>query len=256
VKNLPSSINTISADRIAALCAELAEARWASAQLVLDHIREFPSQAAQLARVKSASLAGIYELRLHQDPGLTERTLDLARFAEALHTAPQEYVRFFPMQMKEGRALVATTEDLERPLASTAVQGTGPAPDARTANASAIGNIPSGRAAELCETLTGSGWRAAPAATETIASSSATEFPVWLATPQTLARHYAEKANELPQRNIDANRFAQAMAERSPSERILVFHLFDPYGWRITCAVAEDFSTPIAVAAMKRRMSQ
>ncbi|MEV8595030.1 hypothetical protein [Streptomyces sp. NPDC052012] len=91
---------------------------------------------------------------------------------------------------------------------------------------------------------------------ETIASSSATEFPVWLATPQTLARHYAEKANEPAQRHIDANRFAQAMSECNPRERILVFHLFDPYGWQITCAVTEDFNAAIAVVAMKRGPSR
>jgi hypothetical protein len=254
VNDLPSDyeLNTISADRIAALCTELAEARWASAQLVLDHLHEFPRQPAQLARAKAASLAGIYELRLRQDPGLSERTLDLARFAETLHTAPHDFIHFFPIQMKEGRALVAVTENLQRPLASTVVRGTGMAPQTSAANASAIDTLPSRRAAELCETLTGAGWQAAPAAMEMIASSSVTEFPVWLATPQTLARHYSEQANEPARLHIDANRFAQAMSERNPREKILIFHLFDPYGWQITCAITEDFSAPIAVAARRR----
>lgn len=248
---MPSAdeLNTISADRIAALCADLAEARWSSARLVLDHLQEFPSQSAQPARARAASLAGIYDLRLRQDPRLTERTLDLARFVEALNTVPQEFIRFFPVQMKEGRALVAAAEDLQRPLASTMVRGTGTAHGASTA--SAIGTLSSRRAAELCETLMGAGWQAAPAAMEMIASSSVTEFPVWLATPQTLARHYIEQTNE-PARNIEAYRFAQAMSERNPRERILVFHLFDPYGWQITCAITEDFSTPIAATATKR----
>lgn len=252
---MPSAdeLNTISADRIVALCSDLAEARWSSARLVLDHLQEFPTQSARPARTKTASLAGIYEVRLRQDPWLTERTLDLARFVETLHTATQEFVRFFPIQMKEGRALVAAAEDLQWPLASTVVRGSGTSPEASTA--SAIGTLPSVRAAEHCEALLGAGWQAAPAAIEMIASSPATEIPVWLATPQTLAQHYTERANE-PAQHIDADRFAQAMSERNPSERILVYHLFDPYDWQITCAITEDSNNPIAATATKRQLSR
>jgi hypothetical protein len=247
-----NELSTITADRIAALCEELAEAQWWSARLVLDYLQEFPSQSAELARVKTASLAGVYELRLRQEPGLAERARDLARFTEALRAAPQEFVRFFSIKMKEGTALVVASENLQRPLASTVVRGSGTSPGMSTANASAIGNIPPERAAILCETLMQAGWQAAPAAMETIASSMATEFPVWLVTPQTLARHYSEQANEPARQHIDAQRFAQAMSVRNPREKILIFHLFDSYGWQITCAITEDFSAPIAVAATKR----
>ncbi|MGW6605325.1 hypothetical protein [Streptomyces sp. NPDC055036] len=178
------------------------------------------------------------------------------RFVETLRAAPQEFVLFFSIQMKEGRVLVAATEDLQRPLASTVVRGAGTTSETSAANASAIGSIPSERAVVLCETLVRAGWQAASAAMETIASSSATEFPAWLATPRTLARNYAEKANEPAQRHIDVNRFAQVMCKRNPDERILVLNLFDPYGWQIICAVTQDFNTPIAVAAMKKRPSR
>ncbi|WP_143051595.1 MULTISPECIES: hypothetical protein [unclassified Streptomyces] len=198
-------------------------------------------------------MAGIYGLRLSQATELLDRTTELQRFTHVLQESNEQFIRFFSVPSDDARTLVITSDDLERPLAATTVKGTGA--DPATLSTGAVEFVKAGRMLELCETLIAADWRAASIAAETLASSPSQNIPVWLATPQTLARHYADRASRRDnssQEGVDLERFSQAMANRAPGEFVRIFHVFDPYGWQSTLAVSGDLTEALGAVAVKR----
>jgi hypothetical protein len=198
-------------------------------------------------------MAGIYSLRLAQDSGLLDRTTDLEHFTQVLQDSDEQFLRFFSVPANGERTLVVVSDDLERPLAATAVKGTGTNPE--MAATGAVAFMKASRALEICETLIAADWQAAGIASETLTSSPSQDIPVWLATPQTLARHYADRAgrdDNSSQAGIDLERFSQAMASRAPEETIRIFHTFDAYGWQSTLAISNDLTEALAAVAIKR----
>ncbi|MFG2311942.1 hypothetical protein ACGFS9_25225 [Streptomyces sp. NPDC048566] len=201
-------------------------------------------------------MAGIYRLRLGKYGDLVERALDLDRFAQKLEVISNEsFIRFFSIRHQGWRILVAVSDDLNQPIAATAVRGVGGDPASTTVGA--VGFISTDQARVLCNRLVEDGWDAANVAVETLSNPTPADIPFWLATPQTLARQYSSRVKDSSESSDGASvnliRFADAMVEcRDPSKYICIFHLFDDYGWQSTVAVSEDLTQPLGVVAIER----
>lgn len=235
-------------------CAQLSQSGWESAQLAASALEQFPEATIETTRIKTASMAGIYSTRLAQNADLPQRAFDIGRFVQSLTESTESFVRFFSVRFKTWRILVVLSDDVCSPLASTAVAGVGENPAANSVGA--VGTISAGQALALCRELMEDGWVAANIAVEKLAASERGEYPVWIATPATLARHYGERAlvTDEGSRNLaslDLDRFAQVMSGLDDTT-IRIFHLFDDYGWQVTCAVSDDFARPLGAVAISR----
>ncbi|MFD5629975.1 hypothetical protein [Streptomyces sp. NPDC127072] len=201
-------------------------------------------------------MVGIYGLRLAGDGDLAERTLDLSRFVQSLKNSNEPFIRFFSVRFQGWRILVAVSDDLNRPIAATAVRGVGVDPASNAIGAVDVISVCQARA--LCAEMMEGGWEAADIAIEILSNIPSADIPLWLATPLTLARHYGDRAKGSPvssegSTSLDLRRFALTMAEQGdPGESIRIFHLFDDYGWQSTCAVSEDLARPLGIVAVKR----
>ncbi|WP_234542266.1 hypothetical protein [Streptomyces shenzhenensis] len=245
---------TLTAHKALAHCRALAQSGWESAQSAADGLEQSITPV-KLSRVKTASMAGIYSLRLTQDSGLLDRTIDLERFIQVLQDSNEQFIKFYSVSTNKGRTLVTVSDDLERPLAITAVKGT--PTDPSSVASGAVGFLKGSRALEICETLITADWESACIAAESLTISTSQDIPLWLATPQTLGRHYADRATHdenSSRMGIDMERFSQVMASLAPDAMIRIFHVFDAYGWQTTVAVSDDLAEALGCVAIKRRL--
>ncbi|MFF4732687.1 hypothetical protein ACFY3M_47135 [Streptomyces mirabilis] len=248
------SIVTMDMGQAMERCAQLSQSGWESAQLAASALEQSPGATVETTRIKTASMAGIYSTRLAQNADLPQRTLDIGRFVQSLRESTESFVRFFSVRFKMWRILVVLSDDMRLPIAATAVSGVGENPAGN--NVGAVGTISASEALALCRELMEDGWGAASIAVEKLAASGMDEYPVWIASPVTLARHYRERATvtDVDSRNLtslDLDRFSQVMSGLDDAT-VRIFHLFDDYGWQATCAVSNDFAHPLGAVAIRR----
>ncbi|MFJ4343296.1 hypothetical protein [Streptomyces sp. NPDC088915] len=233
------------------LCRQLADQGWASSQKALEDLKGTDVPSVKARRVKSASVAGIYELRRDMLASTPERTMDLDRFAEKAREERAEFVRLFRIHLATSLFLCMTSEDAGQAISSTTV--TGPLVDPTSQAVGAVGEIQTSDALELCRTLIGNGWSSAEIIYQALTETDLLSVPVWMASTGALAHEFSERAKEAgPRPTVDLERFSQEMNRFDKNQLIRVFHVFDAYGWHGICALSEDQNRAIGAVAMKR----
>ncbi|MFC8277597.1 hypothetical protein ACFUJR_34705 [Streptomyces sp. NPDC057271] len=238
---------------IVTLCRQLAEQGWSSSQQALEGLKHADLRSAKAYRIKSASVAGIYELRRDALAATPERTTDLDRFATEAREQGVEFVRLFRLHLATSLFLCMITEDATRAIASTSVTGIEADPTSQAVGA--VGEIETSDALELCHTLARNGWRSAEIIFQALAETDSLSIPVWMASSGALAHEFRERAKETRPHlrpAIDLERFSQEMRRTAESQPIRVFHVFDAYGWHGICALSGDQNRAIGAVAMKR----
>ncbi|MGP3633504.1 hypothetical protein ACTU45_09060 [Streptomyces sp. 24-1644] len=234
-------------------CRELALQGWESARLALAEIEESGLASIVLNWVKVDSMAGIYGLRREMLSDEAHRTVDLDRFVRVLAGQNDEFICFFSVNLTEWRFLCALSPALV-PIGSTAVRGRGEEPEA--VQMGAVGEISSNHARSLCTELLSRGWNSAEIAVQAMDEQSPATLSIWIANPQTLADHYGRLANQeggvRAAQGQDVERFTEVMGGQRQGHHIRIFHIFDGYGWQITCAISNDLTKPFGSVGIRR----
>jgi hypothetical protein len=241
------------AEMLVALIRQLADQGWNSSQQALEDLKDADLRSAKAHRVKSASVAGIYELRRDALATTPERTMDLARFAAKAREEEAESVRLFRLHLTTSLLLCMITDDATRAISSTSITGIEVDPTSQAVGA--VGEIATSHALELCHTLVRNGWRSAELISQALTETDSPSTPVWMASARALAHEFGERAKETRPRlrpTTDLERFSQEMCRTAESQPIKVFHVFDAYGWHGICALSGDQNRAIGSVAMKK----